>query len=671
MTDPIGPTMAGGTQKVDDETGWTVTFYPDANNYALMSEGKPPSFYWLPTRLSLARDTSGDYKFNLTRFIGKAQNPQDKDTVGGVLGLTVTGAVPADVWERLKAQVIKQTENNTNGLWWKEGRLEPLFQPVIVTSNTVSLSNLALGEKGYQFLGHDENGEAYLQTSSRPGGEERTEPIGGAQPGDAPVKDWHWVLQGGGRASLDPTGETAFVALVGNYPAQLLYNSFKGTSVGIVFASSVMELHMWTPKIELVIGCEWQKIYQHFKSKVSVRTLWAKADIDAELKNLQITGAITVKIVVDETIPGSKEMSKTLRDHSDVVVEKFLEYVGGVIFGPAPEKDDTSSENSSEESPWGVGLKLKADWDYNKLNLSYTETARMAYLQTSVTSSSLTSVLRQDAGNDIAKERKYFPVINLDEWPEKLARVCMPVAAWGTDVYRALSVEVGYPDSQGGIAYESYVFKRPADDLTAPDWTYRTFKKRKDEVPNPPKGWEPDLTFVKRWIHFKEPDPTNQLVVFHSDCKQIAIDPEPLGTLLRDGIVEVRAVSNKIMTVQIKFLVSKASMKDRFVTVELEPVNQYGNTIEGAAKATFDADEDDFKKIRTWRICPVPHVKRNYRYQVTVTDFGFGAQWSSEWRTTDTSILKVRMPKQTDEGVHFELLDEDAQAAYAKRRSGS
>ncbi|MFF8384666.1 hypothetical protein [Streptomyces kanasensis] len=634
MVDPIGPTMAGGTQKVDDESGWTVTFYPDANNYALMSEGKPPSFYWLPTRLSLARDENKDYKFNLTRFIGKAKNPQDKDTVGGVLSLTVTGAIPSDVWERLTKKVIEQTENNTNGLWWREGRLTPLFQPVIVSSNTVSLSNLALGEN--------------------------REPADAAQPGDEPIKNWHWVLQGGGKASLDPTGETAFVALVGNYPAQLLYKSFKGTSTGIVFASSAMQLHMWTPKVKLTIDCDWEKIYKHFQSKLNARSLWAKADIDAELKSLQIDGAITVDFVLDETIPGMEKISETLKNHSDVVVEKFLEYVGGVIFGPAPEKDGTSGETSSSENPWGVELKLKASWDFTKLKLRYEETDRMAYLQTSVTSSSLTSVLKEDAGNDLQKEKKYFPVVYLDDWPAQLVRICKPVAAWATDVYDSLSVQVGYPDQDGLVQYEPHTFYRPDDHLTTKEWTYRTFQKNKSEVRNPPPNWEPDRTFVKRWIHFKEPDPMNYLTVFHSKCTKIAIDPEPYGTALNDQIVEVRAASNQVMTVQIRFLVSAAKMTNRVVTVELQPVDEYGNPIKGAETATFDAFENDYKPTRTWRVCPVPHEKRNYRYKVTVTDYGFGARWGDEdWTVTDTPHLKVKMPKQTDQGVYFELLEED------------
>ncbi|MFF8772481.1 hypothetical protein [Kitasatospora sp. NPDC015120] len=652
MVDPIGPTMAGGTQKVDDESGWTVTFYPDANNYALMSEGKPPSFYWLPTRLSLARDENDDYKFNLTRFIGKAQTPQDKDTVGGVLGLTVTGAIPSDVWNRLTKKVIEQTDKNTNGLWWKEGRLDPLFQPVVVSSNTVSLSNLALG------------GKREPADASRPGGE--------PQPGDEPLKNWHWVLQGGGKASLDPTGETAFVALVGNYPAQLLYKSFKGTSTGIVFASSAMQLHMWTPRVKLTIECNWNKIYEHFKSKLNVRTLWAKADIDAELKSLQIDGAIKVEFVLDETvpIPGMEKISETLQKHSDVVVEKFLEYVGGVIFGPAPEKDGTSGEASSKESPWGAELKLKASWDFTKLRLKYEETDRMAYLQTSVTSSSLTSVLKEDAGNNPQKEKKYFPVVYLDDWPAQLVRICKPVAAWATDVYDSLSVQVGYPDQDGTVVYEPHTFYRPGDQLTTKEWTYRTFQKEKSDVKNPPPNWEPDRTFVKRWIHFKEPDPQNYLVVFHSTCAKIAIDPEPYGTALNDQIIEVRADSNQVMTVQVRFLASKAKLKDRVLTVDLQPVDEHGTPIEGARTATFDALEDDYKPTRTWRVCPVPHEKRNYRYKVTVIDYAFGARWGDDdWTVTDTSSLKVRIPKPTDQGVHFELLEEDARPPRRPPRS--
>ncbi|MEU0940239.1 hypothetical protein [Embleya sp. NPDC005971] len=661
MVEPIGPTMAGGTQKVNVDTGWSANFYPDANNHDLMEAGKSPVYYWLPTRMSLARNERGDYRFNLMRFAGSGKG-EEKDTVGGVLSLTTTGAIPAKEWQKLTDQVIKETEGHANGLWYNKKRQNPTFMPVIVTSNTVSLSNLKLNPEGYRFYAKDESGQLTLRTSSWLGDENRSKLLKGSPLKDGDIGNWYWVLQGGGNASLDPSGETAFVAMVGNYPAQLLYTGFNGTSTGVVFASSAMQLQMWTPKISMHIHGNWKKIYEHFSTHTTASGWFVKADIKTALDDLKISGGITVELkLAGAGIPGVGDISATFQKHSDLIVDKFLEQAQRIIFEPQ-HVDETPAETSSGISPWGFGFALKKTMSKVELDLDYKEEAQVSHLQTTVISSSLTGILR-DEGVTEDNEKKYFPVVYLDDWPEKLARVCTPFAAWGTGVYSGLSVQIGYPNDKGELLWDSHVFDPPAASEPLEHWVYRVFQKSYEEVKNPPPGWEPDRTFVKRAIHFAEPDPANEYVVFHlaEGHSDLRIDPEPNGTATNERIVEVRASANAIMTVNVRFFVPRNKTgltEDQFAELTLEPVDADEKPI-GKEQATFFAEQADLAKPRVWKLCPAPDPGKQYRYQIKVTDTAENSEWTSAWKVTSAENLMVAIPKKNAQGVTFRFRDHD------------
>ncbi|WP_327233637.1 hypothetical protein OG349_06295 [Streptomyces sp. NBC_01317] len=649
MTEPIGPTMAGGIQKVT-KNGYSVNFYPDANNYELMKEGKNPVFYWLPTRMTIARkdDGTGDYKFNLTRFAGL-----ETDAVGGVLSITTTGGIPAKEWEAATKQVIEDVKGHTSSLWNPQN-LTPDFMPVTLASNNVTLSNLDPSEKGYQFFEKDkQTGKLQLRTSWHLGEENRTRLLTGS-PKDGLIDKWYWALQGAGAGSIDPSAEHAFVALVGNYPAQLLYAGFKGTSTGLVFASSAMQLQMWTPKIGLKITGDWEKVQEHFSTHTVANGWFLKADIQTELNKLKTSGAVKVTITPPAEMPDAKKIAEQLEKHSELIVDKFLEEAQRIIFEPAPVKTD-AAETSSGTTPWGLGFALKKNVTTTGLHLQYEEETQFSHLQDNVISSSLTGILREE-GDVQVTEPKYFSVVYLDDWPAKLARVCTPIAAWNTGIYNSLSVQIGYPNTEGALIWGSHVFSGPAVGEKLERWSYSTIQKTKEEVSDPPEGWEPDRTFIKRAIHFAEPDPDNEYVIVHlaEGHGDLPLDPGENGTPINESIIEVRAESHDILAVNIHFKATPTTLTDNmFAELTLEPVDTKDQPV-GGEQAVFACEKADSKKARKWVMCPaVDPANKKYRYKVKVTDFEEESEWETDYKVSFATTLNVPIPKKNGKGVTF------------------
>ncbi|MCX2971270.1 MULTISPECIES: hypothetical protein [Streptomyces] len=381
MTDPIGPTMAGGEYAAES---YPITFYPDANNYDLVQEGKNPVYYWLPNQVNIARrdGDTGDYKFSLIRFAGLGADEQEKDTVGGLLSLTTTGRVPSDAMEKAQKDVSAYGQGSKNGLW-HSGGLQPVFAPVVLLSHNVTLSNIALAKQGYAYFTRTRAGELKHGKFGHLGKANGKNLLKGSPKKDGEIGDWHWVLQGGGPGAIDPTAEHAFAALIGNYPAQVLHAGFSHSTTSPLFASSVMQIQMWTPKVRLKIEGNWDKIYDHFSGHANVHGTWVNADIRLALERLQTNGTIKVSITALGTFPGADKVAEYLRAKSDMVLTKFLEEAQKVIFEPAPPSETPAEASSSAAgaSPWGFALALKKTYSHTGLHLSYEEEMQFSHLQ--------------------------------------------------------------------------------------------------------------------------------------------------------------------------------------------------------------------------------------------------------------------------------------------------
>ncbi|MEU9048625.1 MULTISPECIES: hypothetical protein [unclassified Kitasatospora] len=682
MTEPQGPTMAGGTQAITSQ-GYYVTFFPDANNYDLIKEGKSPHYYWLPTQLRVARrdGEKGDFKFSLLRFIGGIANPKREgvgnggesaagpkasgETVGGLLSLTTTGAIPASAMKEAQKQLIDATLGSSNGLWDHKG-LTPEFSPVVLMSNNTTLSNITLTKDGFRYFEQDKGGGApALVTRGQLADQDEDLLLRGSPERDGNIGDWYWVLQGAGEAGIDPTAEHAFTALVGNYPSQILYEGFQGTTTSPIFASSVMQVQMWTPKVELKISGSWSSIYKHFSAHTTAHAWFFQADVKARFDELRKSGDIKVSIKVPGNFPGAEKVAEQLRERSDLLVNKFMELANHVIFEPAAPKETSAEASSSASgaSPWGVAVALKFGMESTTLELSYEETSQISHLQTHVVSSSLDGMLQEMASGGAEAEKKYFPQIYLDDYPHKLVRNCVPIVKWQTGIFNSLSVQLGYPEKNGQLLWEGHVFTKPAAGEKPEVFTYRQAQKRLTDVTNPPVGWKPDVTFVKRTVHFDEPDPNDDYTVAHleSGMGALEIDPSPNGTPLNEELVEIRAESARMASTEINFKTTQKLFKeDWYLELVLEPVNDKDEPT-GRPSATFIGVRADINKKRHWIVYPVdPEKKLRYRYKVTVTDLAEDSEWTSPYQVSTTDKLSVRIPKKNDPGVTFRFRNSPA-----------
>ncbi|MEU7039997.1 hypothetical protein AB0A77_02925 [Streptomyces varsoviensis] len=653
MTDPIGPTMAGGHQPIDSEDGYRALFYPDANNYELMREGKNPVYYWVPDQLRIARHggEKGDYKFSLLRFAGGAGAV--KPTVGGVLGLTTTGSIPAAAMERLQKKLIEKitSTSSNNGLWNPQGR-EPMFRPVTLLASTASISDLKFTQTGLRHFVQDKKTKKFeFRTSGMLGKGNREKIVKGPTKKDEGIGDWYWVLQGAGAASMDPTSEHAFTALLGRGPAAILYDTFKGAST-VIYAGLVMDLQMWTPKIELSVKGEWKKIYDHFSAHANAHNLWTSADIRYQLNHTDLKGKISVEISPIGSFPGSADIAKYLRDKSDLVLDRFTQEAQRIIFDPAP-VDETAAEASSSgagASPWGVAFALKKRIDETELDLAYKETMQFSHVQQTVVSSSLQGLLHAMATEENA-EGKYFPSVNLDDWPKELARTTAPIASWQTKLFHSLSVQIGYPDKSGALLWKNHVFTAPNSSTELENWTYTVFQKAEHEVENPPAGWKPDRTFVKRAIHFNEPDPYDEFHIRRITVPEgmLQLDKGDNGTPLNDSIVEVRAQSNTIMAVPVHFRGVLKENQEAELTVQA--VDEKNQPI--GEEARFYADAANLRQPRSWTLCPAPSPSHRYQYKVTVYDWSDGSEWGSKRPTISSGPLRAPILPKNSQNVTF------------------
>jgi hypothetical protein len=460
-------------------------------------------------------------------------------------------------------------------------------------------------------------------------------------------------MQGQGNGSIDPAGQNAYSALIGAYPTAILWQAFHGTSSPIVVIQN-LKLKVWSPVVEVSIRGRWRKVFEHFSAAVHAHYLWASVDLKAEFNRMRINGTIEVDVKVDQTLPNADKIAEQIDKRSDLVFEKFMEQAKQTIFEP-PAPNVPAAEASSGGGPWGVGVALKWRRDETDLELNYHETRQFAYLQEHTVSSSLDGMY-DEMKRDPTSERKYFLSVSLEDWPRKLARVVKPVVNWpqpeqnwaGQPV-AFLSTQIGYPNAQGEIMWTGRAFQKtdPADT----SWRYAMSQKQLADVSNPPAGWSPDMTFVKRKIHLLEPpDPAeNPYVRVQIEKNEIALDPEPNGTLLNDVTIEVRADSAGRVLVGPIFLGVELENSKQTIEVTFELTDNKGRSLD-REQVRFNWSFDDQAHPRFWSVFSAdPTILPFYRYKVRVivkgSIFSQGMEWEGPWvESSANGPMTVRVP---------------------------
>ncbi len=654
-TNAMGPTMAGGTQPIV-EGGYELLYFTDINNLRLQAEGQNPVFYWVPNRLRLARKDGpdqGDFLFNLIRFAGLES--QDSVMAGGLLTFTITGAVPDNVLQASQQKIIDIYAQSDDYFWGIRGQKPPIFRPAIIVSNVTTVSNVSPNSRGLSpVLTRMRGGRNEIRAVGIPP-QRRLPAIARASDArdDSNLAPWYWHMQGEGAGSIDPSGQQAFSALLGAYPTAILWEAFHGTASPVT-VHQLLKLKVWSPVVSLRIDGHWDKIFEHFSAAASGRYAWASADIKLELNKMRQNGTISVDLKVDPTIPNGEKIGDSIDKRSDLVFDKFMEMAQKVIFEPK-QPDVKAAEASSGGGLWGVGLALNYRRDQTTLELHYEENRQLAYLQEQPISSSLTGMY-EEMHHDPEAERKYFRTVYLNEFPKKLARIVKPVAGWSDKTVEFLSVQIGYPNTQGEIMWEGQAFSKPSsgDDT----WKFATVQKLQSDVQNSPDGWTPDKTFVKRKVHLAEPpsETENPYVRVQIDQNEINIDPEPNGQLLNDTTIEVRADSAGRLAVGPITLGVVLQDNTQTVTVTFEPTDDKGQPV-GRDPVRFVWNYNDYDKDRLWMLYTGdPGFQHYYRYKVKVlvkgTIFEPGREWEGPWvNSSANGPIIVSIPPPNGRGV--------------------
>lgn len=659
----VGPVFAAGFQSITSN-GYVIIYLPDLHNDELQAMGKAPVYWWLPNEVRLARKDGdqGDYKFSFIHFEG-VRGPdtnvgvtEETEIAGGLLGFSTTAAPPSKVLEESQNQLLAMMAGKDDRFWGWRNKVAPQFRPAPIVSNVTTLTNLAPGQDG-----------AVPSASPAPAGPRgRGAPIIRAvppylatrpMPRTARIRDargasnldlWYVNLQGQGAGSVSPTAENAYSGLVGSMPAALIWSSFHGGTGGISVWQK-LKLKVWSPVIRLVIDGEWDEVQQHMSTAFAGRWAFFSAEAAAELNTMRKEGIIKVTVEVDTTLPNADKIQEEIQKRSDLITQQFMAMAQKTIFDPAPfqEKPAEASGGGGILGTIGGlfggsgGAAFKMRRDQTHLHLHYDETKQYAYLQDYPISGQLTG-LYDEIKDDPSKEKKYFTTLYLSEWEQKLHRVATPVVnyadptkQWIGEPVSYLTVQFGYPNTDGSIQWKPHAFmsNNPADAY----WSTNFEQKRKDDVTNPPEGWEPDKCYVKRQIHFTEPpsDLQNPYVRMQVEQNTVDIDPGDRGTLTNDVNLEVRVDNVGMLSLGPISLSLDLDSPKQMVEVTLQAL---GKTAAGndrpAVKFLWQfADQAEPRIFMLYS--GQPDLVPAFRYKVRVVERGSlstkGREWEGDW----------------------------------------
>ena len=684
MIAPAGPVYTNRFEEfvVNDKNGekYTILYLADLNNEKLQAEGKPAAYYWVPGSVHMARKgDTGDYKFRHVHFVGVLDEDLhvgvegNSEVAGGLLTFTTTSKYPTSVLKQAEEQLLAKFRGSSDKYWGWRTPVAPQFAMVPITSNTTVITSLAPGR----------DGTAPVENIGAPGSAppvnrnlvHKVDPNqkvvhGRAFRSSRAIDAWAWNMQGQGPGSVTG-GENAYSGIIGAVPSELIWAGFHGGSSPITVAQN-LTMPVWSQEIYIKIEGNWDRIARHFSGHANANYRWFAADIKAEFNQLRINGGIKVELQVDGTLPNAADMGKEIDDRIDMIVAKFMEQATQIIFEPAPLEVEPAEAPSggflSRFFGGGARFAFKYRRDEQHLDLYYEETRHHRYNQPTTISSSLDGFFDEIKADPNA-EKKYFTRLVLGDLSRKVTRIVKPVVNWPNPAEEwvgepaaFLSTEIGYPDAQGSLQWLPHVFQS-TDTSDQTTWKPAFALRQLNEVKNPPPGWSPDKTFVRRRIHLTEPSgiTDNPYVKMLVEKNEILLDPEENGTLMSNSIVEVRADSVGKLEVQMTGI--DVALQDASQVVEVE-FKILGKTHDGHKRPTvrFSWHEQDQKKPRylevfTGQLDYEPRYE--YRVSVTVkgTIFTQGMAWTGPWtKGAGNGDFMIHVPRPEEEGVQTRRL---------------
>jgi len=685
MVNAAGPIMAGGFESLtlnDAGVEYSLVFFPDKHNDELQAAGKPPVFYWMPNSMRLARKQNGDFKLSFLHYLGVQDGETNlqvppgstRETSGGILSFAMTGAPPDGILSAAHKQILQMKSQGS------QDRFSQVRPGMAERATLADLRPIAVRASTIRLMMTDVNGTQ------------------GGNPGDP----FFVNAQGAGAGSLVPTAEHSFIVNLGNLAAATVEQGLLSTEVPIA-VSTDLTIPLWAPITRLHMTANWDRVFEHFTAQASAQYWFAQADLKATWNTLRINGDITIDLEMDRTIPGADNKEAMVTKYIDLLVAMWLDQAKQVIFQPMPEVQDPAPPKPGglfSIFGWGFGggFNLNYRRDHVEIANSFTFNVDEMYAQPSTIGGNVDGLADLLAAHPELRDR-YLRDLYLDNWGRKITTVCRPVIKWPDpskgitgDPVAFASVQIGYPDVDGKIAWSQHEFKPPdhPDEVGAshvegdgaavtqstvqnPDnsatlvyangasnevFFARQTQKKASEVSNAPQGWRPDMVFVRRTISFEEApsaldDKYSRILI---EANDVELDPGEFGTLSDSLDVPVRADNAGVLALSPVTLNATLTESNQLVEVQVQAKGNGPDGAErGVAKFAFTLD-DQGKERRFALYTGQPGKPPAYRYRVHViikgTLFEHGQEWIGPWQDGEGSgDLPVSIPLKTDPGV--------------------
>ena len=213
-----------------------------------------------------------------------------------------------------------------------------------------------------------------------------------------------------------------------------------------------------------------------------------------------------------------------------------------------------------------------------------------------------------------------------------MRRVAKPTFAPGDSAHR-MAVEVGYPKSDGTLAWKGGEFTRNG----GPDqrWEPEFVMWRAGEVANPPADWTPDETWVRRRVIFDQDSDIGADIHNRSIVEQdeMLVDG-PDGRKVSDIAIDVRSEDGTLdILMQLDTFLEGPRQR---VEVEIKPSGQdWEGNDRPVQRFVFNA-HDQYEPRRLKIYTGQPDYAPNYEYRVTAMIMAGlgesgGRRWTGPW----------------------------------------
>ncbi|MEU0940238.1 hypothetical protein [Embleya sp. NPDC005971] len=585
MTPPQGPTEIAG-RRVEDVDGHRIVFYPDAAN-PMRPASEPGRFHWMPGRLWLGRRGT-EHDFSFTRYVGATGNDPC-----GLVHFSLVAGIPEDVVDRATRQLFDSQPKN-DPYWTSSSYHRYCYVPLTFRDTHTTLSDVAA----------------------------ETDPLVRRVTGVAP---WYRESQGADAAPLPATGSRSYSVLLDLQHTALFHRSVVDGIDDAITVNRTMSVEFTAPVSGFTTTIDWLRARRVLGRRARTVGDVTLEDVREAVDELRSADDFTVACTLDPSVPPDEQYENTLLSASGCVAARFLQLARATIL-EAPDNRPTplASDADGSANPWGPTW-IVADEPAAARSSQDVLTGPFGYLRRVTVSTRFTAEFREMRADPT---RYFFTRYPADEH-HTLRRVFRPVLAHDNPAVESVSVCCGYPDTTGRLVWEGRVFPRPqtAADRLEP-WTYGTAQLSLDDIHDPPPGWTPDRTFVRRFVQLCDgAEAGNDLCRVQNDMAEMAIDPDPEGTLLNDIAVDISLAMVTHLDVH-PIRLTRPVGAEETVDATFEALDEDGE-FDGRHRVTFRWEGGD-DRPRRWIVFPDdPGFPRSCRYRITLR--GPGTPVETRW----------------------------------------